>query len=125
MSLTPPEPVSRKDFACLRCGACCRTEGIVRIRETEIEAAAQSLGTSVEDFTQRFTRLRPERDGLMLAEREEGTCAMLAADNTCRIHTAKPEQCKTFPWNWRNDDSAGICPALTPSKTPNPGRRHE
>lgn len=120
MPATPPETNARETFVCLRCGGCCRGEGIVRVGAREIKAAAEFLGVSEEDFTRLYTVLRPDRRGLMLGEKEDGTCTMLAADNRCRIHAVKPDQCKTFPWKWRNDDSSGICPAITPPVNPNP-----
>lgn len=112
MPLSPKESKVPEDFTCLGCGACCRVEGIVRIREAEIEAAAACLDLAVDAFLRRYTVLRPDREGLMLAEREDGACVLLAPDNRCRIHAVKPEPCKTFPWKWRNDDSEKICPAL-------------
>ena len=53
-------------YPCQRCTNCCRWPGFVRLEESEIGALARFLRLSEHDFIQRYTRLRPHRDGLAL-----------------------------------------------------------
>ena len=101
-------------FVCRRCGACCRTkDGIVRVNEAEIDRIAAFLGMDEAAFIEKETELAPDRRGLMLHSRTDGSCAFLSADNLCRINPVKPDKCRTFPQSWVNPDSASVCPALT------------
>jgi Fe-S-cluster containining protein len=96
-------------FTCLRCGRCCLGPGEVYLAEGEEQAIAQSLGIAVTTFTAEYTRLADDRQGLSLTERSDGACIFLQADNTCRIQTAKPRQCRAFPHLWRSARLASIC----------------
>ena len=101
------------DFQCLRCGACCRRAGEVRLEDGEAEAIAALLGFDVGEFTARYTTLRPDRRGLRLTERTDGACVFLE-DNPprCAIQAAKPAQCRGFPLAWRYPDAERVCAAL-------------
>ncbi len=106
------ETTSEK-FKCIRCGACCSIkDGIVRVSEAEIARIASFLGMDEAAFVERETELAPDRKSLVLKSRSDGACAWLAADNLCRINPVKPRKCRTFPFEWRNKDSAETCPGL-------------
>ncbi len=82
----------------------------------EIAAIARHVGVAEDDFIQRFTRLRPNRDGLALLDKANGECAFLEGHD-CAIQAVKPGQCRGFPntWNfpgWR--DSCEAVPELRP-----------
>ena len=101
------------DFRCRRCGACCRIPGgIVRLREGEPEALALALGLDVQTFIDRHTQLAPDRRSLILLDHPDGSCEMLDDAGLCRVHAAKPAQCRDFPARWRNTDSFETCPGL-------------
>ncbi|MBR4170847.1 MAG: YkgJ family cysteine cluster protein [Kiritimatiellae bacterium] len=100
------------DFHCLRCGNCCRIPGIVRLNDADISAIASVLKLTEEEFIEHHTDLSPDRTCLVLKNKEDGSCAQLTQDGLCRIHSVKPRQCQTFPYEWRNPDSAVTCPAL-------------
>ena len=107
-------PTVSRDFRCRRCGACCRIpDGIVRVSHVEIARIAAFLGMDESDFIARETDVAPDRKSLMLKSHSDGACVYLAADNLCRINPVKPDKCRTFPFEWRNPDSASVCPALT------------
>jgi len=89
-----------KNYACARCGACCRRAGEVRLQVDELEPMARFLNLTVHDFTSSFTDLRADRKGLVLKETENGICIFLK-DNLCRIHPVKPRQCREFPIRWQ------------------------
>ena len=100
-------------FKCQKCGACCRIKnGIVRVSDEEIRRIAAFLGKEEASFIAEETELAPDRRGLVLKSRPDGACTWLTSDNLCRINPVKPDKCRTFPQEWRNSDSAIICPAL-------------
>ncbi|MGE9270441.1 MAG: YkgJ family cysteine cluster protein [Verrucomicrobiales bacterium] len=90
-------------YVCQRCTACCRWPGDVRLEEEEIPRISKYLGMSEAEFLERYTRLRTNRRGLSLIERENHECIMLE-NGGCRIHEVKPGQCAGFPnrWNFKN-----------------------
>lgn len=107
LSLIPP------DFVCRRCGACCRIpDGFVRVDGGEIARIAAFLGIGEREFIESETEVAPDRKSLVLRSREDGACVYLTGDNRCRINPVKPEQCRTFPFEWTNADSASYCPGL-------------
>ena len=104
--------MSSPSFQCLRCGNCCRHKGQVKLREGEIEAIAGQLGMTVDAFIARYTRLRPDRQGLSLTEAPDGSCVFLENSPTsCRIQAAKPGQCREFPISWKYPDLEQVCVA--------------
>jgi len=60
---------------------------------------AEFLGFPVGEFIRQYTRLTPERRGLMLTEQVTGACELLDGNN-CRVQPVKPQQCQDFPNNW-------------------------
>lgn len=98
-------------YECQRCGACCRWSGQVKVSAAEIDAMAAHLGMSVSAFIEQYTRLRPDRRGLMLADKPNGECALLEGVD-CRVHPVKPQQCRTFPNEWNIPQFAERCRAV-------------
>jgi len=102
-------------YVCQRCTACCKWAGDVCVEDEEITRIAAFLGMGEMEFVQEYTRLRTNRTGLSLIDKEGTTeCIMLDGD-VCRIHDVKPEQCKGFPnvWNfpgWRKECQAIAVP---------------
>ena len=105
--------VGLRDFKCGMCGECCRIkDGIVRVSDVEIARIAAFLGVSEEAFIERDTEVAPDRAGLILKSRPDGSCAWLTKENLCLINPVKPDKCRTFPFEWTNPDSCSVCPAL-------------
>ena len=100
------------NFHCQRCGACCRIEGIVRLKDDDSAKIAAHLGMSESDFIENETEIAPDRKGLVLKDRNDGACAMLDSNNRCRIYPVRPEKCRTFPYEWVNPESYTYCPGL-------------
>ncbi|MDB9741647.1 YkgJ family cysteine cluster protein [Akkermansiaceae bacterium] len=101
-------------YQCDRCTACCKWPGDVRVEENEIVKIADSLGMSYDAFVQKHTRLRTNRSGLSLLEKENHECSWLDGDK-CLLQEVKPGQCKGFPnqWNftgWKNECHAKPVP---------------
>lgn len=87
-------------FECRCCGACCRWPGLVRLTDEDIAGLATFFSLSEEEFIREYTDVAPDRRSLVLAMPAEGACRFLTEDNRCRIHPAKPKQCRDFPLNW-------------------------
>ena len=103
-------------YHCQRCTNCCRWPGDVRLEEDEIPRIAGFLGMSEEDFIRDFTRLRSNRSGLSLIEKENHECIMLVG-RSYRIHQVKPAQCAGFPNQWNFPGWREVCEAI-PVPTP-------
>jgi Fe-S-cluster containining protein len=97
-------------YQCDRCQACCKWPGDVRVEDHEVDAIAAFLDMEVDDFIQKFTRLRTNRSGLSLIERENHECIMLE-DGGCKIQAVKPFQCKGFPNRWSFEGWQKVCQA--------------
>lgn len=84
-------------FACTECGACCTgSPGYVWLEEADIEAICEHLKISRADFLKRYTR----QVGFRFALKEDPKnydCVFLK-DDRCTIYSARPGQCKSFPW---------------------------
>ena len=97
-----------KDFKCTGCGTCCRWTGSVLLTSRDIASMAVWLELSEQEFIDRYTRLAPNRIRLALIDQTDGSCSFLEG-NRCRIYEARPEQCRSFPFEW---SVAAGCPAL-------------
>ena len=98
------------NYECERCGKCCQWPGEVVISEKEIRAMAEDLDITPFDFTQKHTQIRASRNGLTLKQDEKGSCVLLK-NNSCSVHSSKPQQCKDFPNKWRFKGWRQICEA--------------
>ncbi len=105
----PLDPLVR--YRCMRCGNCCRWPGDVRVDADEVSAIAAHLGMGEEEFIARFTRLRGDRQGLSLGERNGHDCVMFE-NGACRIHPVKPRQCRGFPNLWNFPGWRAVCEAV-------------
>ena len=99
------------NYVCQRCTACCKWPGDVRIEDPEIGRIAEFLKMDEEAFIQGYTRLRTNRMGLSLIEKENHECVMLE-NGGCRIHPVKPSQCAGFPNKWNFPGWREVCNAL-------------
>lgn len=97
-------------YQCDRCLACCKWPGDVRVEDDEIESIAKFLNMEVDDFIQKHTRLRMNRNGLSLLEKDNHECSMLE-NGGCKIQDVKPFQCKGFPNKWNFPGWQKVCQA--------------
>lgn len=105
-----------EQYVCMRCGNCCRWDGYVRLTEPDMDAIAQFLGLTPEQFRARYTRLTRDRKSLSLTEKPDGSCIFLEG-NDCVIHAAKPKQCLGFPNRWHFGGFRQQCRARKKSET--------
>jgi len=121
-------------FACTRCGNCCTgPSGFVHFTDDEAHAMARTLGIEPEAFYERYTRDTPV--GRSLTERHGPRgydCVFLRRDDQgkalCAVYTARPEQCRTWPF-WRSnlssrrawDGASKGCPGMDTGALHTPG----
>lgn len=94
---------------CVRCGNCCRGEGIVRLAEGEPEKIAAFLGVTTEEFVNAKTELALDRRGLVLKDDPETGDCIFFRGGDCEINDVKPRQCRGFPTEWNNEGWENIC----------------
>lgn len=115
----------RDGFACVRCGFCCKGDGLVHCNPAELDRMADQLGFTRLQFVRRFA-VREGKDRWVLKDKlifddrplakPEKWCVFLERDEDglygCLANDAKPDQCRTFPADWQNPDSMQTCPGL-------------
>ena len=88
-------------FKCTGCGECCTgAPGYVWLSAQEIDEIAAHLNISKEEFLSRYTRSVFGRRSL-IEDKTTFDCVFLK-DKKCNIYSARPKQCRTFPW-WREN----------------------
>ncbi|MGA0900748.1 MAG: YkgJ family cysteine cluster protein [Luteolibacter sp.] len=98
-------------YVCQRCTACCKWPGDVRLEEDELQPIADHLGMDLLDFIACYTRLRTNRQGLSLIEKDNHECIMLDGKD-CLIQNVKPGQCAGFPNKWNFPGWRDVCEAI-------------
>jgi Fe-S-cluster containining protein len=96
---------------CERCTACCRWPGQVLLSDAEITRLAAFKNLSEHDFIQQFTRLRPDKRGLALKDKPDGSCIFLEGNN-CAVQPVKPQKCREFPNLWNFPGFEKVCHAI-------------
>jgi Fe-S-cluster containining protein len=99
------------DYECQRCGACCRWPGEVCVSDPEIARLAGHLRLTEQEFIEQYTRVHFLRRGLSLLEKPNGECILLDGKD-CRVHPVKPDQCRSFPRDWKNFLYQDLCQAI-------------
>ena len=87
-------------FSCTQCGNCCTgAPGVVWVTDEEIARIAEVTGMSLGEVRLFHTRIVGGR--VSLREHANGDCVFFdSAQRTCTIYTARPVQCRTWPfWN--------------------------
>ena len=97
-------------FRCVRCGACCRWEGPVRVSDQEVDAIAEYLHIPLADFLRDHTVLTADRRSLSLREKPDGSCCYYDhSSRSCLIQAVKPAQCRNFPGKWNFPGWEKLC----------------
>jgi Fe-S-cluster containining protein len=91
----------------------------VWVEPDEIKALSKQLGLSVERFGERYLRKVGRR--YSLTEKPGGDCIFF--DKGCTVYSARPTQCRTFPFWRRNlkserawDEIRAECPGVGEGK---------
>jgi len=105
-------------FECTQCGKCCTFRDAyahVYLSRAEVKALAAHLELEVRTFRRRYA-FTDEYGWTQLRTAGE-RCVFLDADTSrCLVYSARPEQCRTFPF-WRDlveddawtEEAARIC----------------
>lgn len=99
-------------FKCLRCGRCCRVEGVVRLTSKDIRDMAEEFNMTEQEFVDKYATIAPDKTGFVFKDREDGACIMLEGDNVCKIQVAKPLQCRRYPEGWMTHELINACVGL-------------
>jgi Fe-S-cluster containining protein len=84
-------------FECTGCGRCCTgPPGYVWVKEEEIRALAQNRRLPPEEFSRLYLRRVGSRHSLL--ERPNGDCIFYQEGQGCSVYSARPLQCRTFPF---------------------------
>ena len=85
-----------KPFECRMCGECCHGEGGIIVNPEEVEPIARLLGITSQAFLSRFCEEKHGR--LYVKTGPEGFCIFYDKEKGCRIHSAKPIRCSSWPY---------------------------
>jgi Fe-S-cluster containining protein len=104
--------VSPLDFRCTSCGNCCRNLRVA-VTSRDVARLATATGAAPDalvswlapdavDMTgepESFVELSEGRR-LMVLRQHDGACRLLGADNRCGAYTARPQDCRAFPFDF-------------------------
>ncbi len=91
---------------CLKCMKCCKGEGFVFLKESEIKQISDFLGIKPEVFLEKFCENKMGR--VVLKSKPNSECIFLTKSG-CKIYPVRPEQCKTFPFKWKYPGAESEC----------------
>ena len=108
-------------FECTACGQCCVRPGLVYLTEEDIEKIAEFFKMTAEEV--KISMLERSGSDWVIQVDKEADC-LFFRDDKCRIHTAKPTQCMTYPFwpelvgersAWRRERQ--FCPGIGQGKS--------
>ncbi len=91
---------------CLKCMKCCKGSGYVFLKNSEIEEISNFLDVQKEEFLTKFCERRMGR--VVLKSKPNLDCVFLT-DKGCKIYPVRPEQCRTFPFEWKYPGAESEC----------------
>src|SRR5262245_42504418 len=103
MGLPVISVVGEERWDCAGCSVCCRGT-LIPLRDAEVARLREQKWDQDPDYRglTLFARYSSAPSGYRLAQRPDGRCIFLTAENRCRIHekfgaAAKPVTCQMFP----------------------------
>lgn len=84
-------------FTCMRCGRCCRRQGVVKLVPGELDEIAGYLGIPSLDYVRYF--LTDSQGNTYLRDGSRGECIFLDWESgMCRVYPRRPDQCRRYPF---------------------------
>lgn len=90
-------------FSCTACGKCCKSNGATRVfvNSKEIENIASAMNISVDAVNKEYITTVLGNDGTelnsLMKHSSKNQCVFLDG-NKCSIYSARPTQCRTYPY---------------------------
>lgn len=114
------------EFECQKCLYCCSVEpGFVYLSRKDLDRLVSSTDLSEKEFINTYCRYVDMGDCYYIAlkEKENYDCIFLS-DNGCKVYSARPLQCRTYPF-WPSiirskeawNDEKKCCPGIGKGKT--------
>ena len=105
-------------FSCMKCGQCCIDHGeyaFVFLNQGEERTLARLLSLETEEFLRKYTTIV----GGYVCLRNAGDACIFLENRQCKVHKARPLQCRTWPFWPENLDRetwdseiAPACPGI-------------
>jgi Fe-S-cluster containining protein len=120
-------PLNQKEkilsyFTCQKTGNCCRADGVVYASQIELSKMANLFGIDINIFKKKY--VKKKNGWSILADRTHRPNCFLTEDNSCKVYSARPEHCQTYPdWPeiWKSENTlqteTQLCPALKKAYT--------
>ncbi len=84
-------------FSCRHCGSCCKgVNAYVWIDHNDLERLSKFLDISVMEFRRVYTEIVDK--AVALKSFPNGDCVFYGEEIGCRVHSARPLQCSSFPF---------------------------
>lgn len=99
--MIPFYQLSPVKFSCTGCGKCCTggSEYHVFLSEAEARAIQASLGITWAWFRRRYLAKHVSANSLVIrADKNQARCVFLLNDNSCKVYSVRPLQCRTYPY---------------------------
>ena len=88
-------------FGCTQCGKCCTgAPGYVWLDAADLDTLAAFHGEPSDQFEKTYTRLVGPRRSLR--EKANGDCIFYDRAAGCTVYSARPRQCRTWPF-WESN----------------------
>jgi len=95
-----------QEFECKKCGRCCIGDGVVVLKDDDIDRISAYLNIDKETFLKEYA-IAVGND-YWLKDKENKECIFLK-NNLCTINPIKPFQCQKFPSKWHSPNTFGLC----------------
>jgi hypothetical protein len=93
-------------FECKKCGQCCIGDGIVILKDEDINRISDYLKIDREIFLREYATMAGNE--YWVKDKENKACVFLKG-NGCSIHSVKPIQCRDYPDKWRSTRLINFC----------------
>ena len=88
--------VDGREFECKMCGKCCKWEGVVVLKPSDIKRLSVTKSMDKDAFLKKYAE--HDGDNFVLKNKEGSTaCVFLNDNDKCSVFSYKPKQCADFP----------------------------